>query len=175
MFSRLGKAAAVASVAAMVMSVAVGAASTYNITVTLDETTRGDMDMVKTSVRSADLGTEVPRSVRRLASGAAGELALLASQRIDTLGNLRLDDGAIVPLSDGDRVLVSAAGDTQVDYLALDGSATRAAQSRVLLIREPCSSDKCSMKPSAVLIATGNGGCRLVLLFAHPPVISTCS
>lgn len=164
-----------ALVSAAVLSSNVGAKSTYHITVNLDETTRGDMDMVRTSVQNAQVGSEVPRSLRRLANGAAGELALLASQRVDAVGNLRLDDGTTVPLVEGDEVVASAAGETQVEYVAADGKRTTGSQTRVVLIREPCAGDRCSMKPSAVLVATGNGGCRLVLLFAHPPIISSCS
>jgi|SRR5688572_6460834 len=174
MFSRtIGFILAVA--AAVVLSTTVGARSTYHITVNLDETTRGDMDMVKTSVQNAQVGSEVQRSLRRLANGAAGELALLASQRVDAAGNLRLDDGTMVPLVEGDEVLASAAGDTQVEYVAADGKRMTASQTRVVLIREPCTGDRCSMKPSAVLVATGSGGCRLILLFAHPPIIASCS
>ena len=165
----------IALVIAVALSTGVGARSTYHITVTLDDTTRGDMDMVRTSVQNAQVGSEVQRSLRRLANGAAGELALLASQRVDAAGNLRLDDGTAVPLVDGDEVIASAAGDPQVEYIGADGKRTAGSPTRVVLIREPCSGDRCSMKPSAVLVATGNGGCRLVLLFAHPPIISSCS
>jgi hypothetical protein len=161
MLSKTVGAACLALAMAVSLGVDVGAKTTYSITVNLDETTRGDMDMVSTSVQNAVVGSEVPRSLRRLANGAAGELALLASQRVDSLGNLRLDDGSTVALVEGDEVMVSAAG---------DGS-----QKRVLLIREPCTTGHCSMKPSAVLIALNSGGCRLILLFAHPPAIQTCS
>jgi hypothetical protein len=159
---------------AVALGTAVGARSTYNITVNLDETTRGDMDMVSSSVQTAAIGSEVQRSLRRLANGAAGELALLASQRVDATGNLRLDDGALVTLMDGDEVSVSAMGDTLIEYTAADGSRKSAAQKRVVLIREPCTSGHCSMKPSAILIASGNGGCRQILLFAHPPAVLAC-
>lgn len=175
MLSKTVGAASLAVAMAVTMVVGVDAKSTYGITVNLDETTRGDLDMVSTSVQNAVVGSEVQRSLRRLANGAAGELALLASQRIDSLGNLRLDDGSTVALMDGDEVMVSPTGEPQVEYSNPDGSRIWAAQKRVLLVREPCSTGHCSMKPSAVLIALNGGGCRLILLFAHPPAVQTCS
>ena len=160
MLSKTVGAASLAAAMAATLVVGVGAKSTYSITVNLDETTRGDLDMVSTSVQNAAVGSEVQRSLRRLANGAAGELALLASQRVDSLGNLRLDDGSTVALMDGDEVMVSAAGDP--------------AQKKVVLIREPCTTEHCAMKPSAILIGPNGGGCRAILLFAHPPAIQTC-
>ena len=174
MVSKMIGAASLAVVFAVALGTAAGARSTYNITVNLDETTRGDLDMVSTSVQTASVGSEVQRSLRRLANGAAGELALLASQRVDAAGNLRLDDGSTVALMEGDEVSVSAVGDLPVEYTSADGSRKSAAQKRVVLIREPCTSGHCSMKPSAILIANGNGGCRQILLFAHPPAVLAC-
>jgi hypothetical protein len=167
MFRRTLVGALTALTAAVVGSVTVRGASSYAITVQLDETTQGDLDVIGTSLESLPRGAEVQRSLRRLATSAAGELALLADQRVDMTGNLTLDDGSPVPLLDQDEIAVSAAGEPIVNYVNADGASVHAPRKRVIIVREG------SMKPVALVIVT-NAGCRRVLLFSHPPVVGAC-
>lgn len=150
----------------------VGAQSSYSITVSLDETTRGDLDVVGTSLGNSAHGTEMPRSVRRLANSAAGELALLASQRIAG-GNLTLDDGTIVPLLPDDEVSVSVAGEPRVEYVTALGTKLTAPKKSVVIIPAACGTDHCSMKPLLIVVIAG-GQCRRAVFFEHPPVVTGC-
>jgi hypothetical protein len=155
------------------LATALGAGATHSITVKLDETTQGDLDLVAATLESTAPGAEVQRSLRRLTTSAAGELALLAGQRVDASGNLTLDSGALAALAPDDEVVASAAGEPQVEYVDGNGATIRAPRRRVILIPQPCAGTSCSMKPYAILITT-NSGCRRVLLFAHPPVVGVC-
>jgi hypothetical protein len=88
----------------------VAQATVYEITVEVDETTAGDLDMLETFMVSADSGTQVPRSLRRITMGAVGELTLAVKARIDANGNLTLDDGTVAPLFDGDTIELMRVG-----------------------------------------------------------------
>lgn len=158
---------------AVALATVVEAGSSYSITVKLDETTQGDLDLVAATLESTAPGSEVQRSLRRLTTSAAGELALLAGQRHDASGNLTLDNGSIVSLGPEDEIVVSAAGEPEVEYVNASGATVRAARRRVIVIPQPCAGPACSMKPYAILITT-NSGCRRVLLFSHPPVVGAC-
>ena len=162
----------VAAAASLVLAVTVSGNSSYSITVQLDETTQGDIDVVGASVESTAPGAEVQRSLRRLATSAAGELSILADQRIDSNGVLTLDSGLTVALAADDEVTVSAVGEPEVEYVNASGARIRAPRKRVVIIPQ-CQTGSCPMKPYAILITT-NSGCRRLLLFSHPPVIGSC-
>lgn len=166
----------VGSVAALGMGLGlvmtVGAQSSYSITVSLDETTRGDLDVVGTSMGNSGHGSEMPRSVRRLATSAAGELSLVASQRIAG-GNLTLDDGTVVPLMADDEVTVSVVGDSRGEYVTAQGTKQTAPAKSVVIVPAACGAEHCSMKPAAIIVIAG-GQCRRAVLFAHPPVVMGC-
>ncbi len=85
-------------------------AAEYTITVVVDETTDGDMAMIGSFLGTAEPGTKVSRSLRRLTMGSIGELNLLVQQRVDDLGYLTLDDGSLVSLIKGDTINVQASG-----------------------------------------------------------------
>jgi hypothetical protein len=173
MLSRIFAGSLVALMASTALVITVHGASSYAITVQLDETTRGDLDVIGSSLESIGPGVEVQRSLRRLATSAAGELALSSDERVDASGTLTLDDGSMAPLLDQDEISVSAVGEPIVDYVNAQGGTVRAPRKRVIIIREPCTTGSCSMKPLALVIVT-NAGCRRVLLFSHPPVVGVC-
>ena len=173
MLQRIVIGAAATLALTVAVGVAVGARSSYSITVKLDETTQGDLDVVAASLENSAVGAEVQRSLRRLTTSAAGELALLAGQRVDSSGNLTLDTGAIASLAPDDQIIVSVAGEPDVEYVSASGATVRAPRKRVVLIPQPCSGTSCPMKPYAILMTT-NSGCRRVLLFSHPPLVGSC-
>jgi hypothetical protein len=173
MFKRMLMGITIATCIAVGVSVGLSAQSTsYKITVALDETTRGDFDVVGTSLESAALGSEVSRAVRRLGSSAAGELALLANQRISG-GNVLLDDGSSVVLGPEDELHVSVAGEPQVEYVAPGGARKMVPRKTVVIVPGSCDNGRCSMKPTFILVYAG-GQCRKAVLFSHPPTVVTC-
>lgn len=171
MFKRMMAGVVVAAGASFLLLTTVGATSSYSITVSLDETTRGDLDVVGTSLETAAMGSEVPRSVRRLATSAAGELALLASQRISA-GSLKLDDGTLVSLVPEDEVSVSVAGETMAQYVTAQGEVRTVPKKSVIIIPD-CDGTHCSMKPKYIFVVAG-GQCRRALFFEHPPTVLAC-
>lgn len=171
MLNRIMTGAFVAAGLCFLLVTGVRGQSSYRVSVSLDETTRGDMDVVGTSLEKAAAGSEVPRSVRRLATSAAGELALLADQRVSA-GNLTLDDGTIVALMPDDEVSVSVAGEAQAQYITAQGELRTAPKKTVVIVRA-CEGNHCSMKPAAIIVV-GGGQCRRALFFSHPPTVLAC-
>ena len=86
-------------------------AGDYAITVTTDETTRGDLQMVGSFMEAAANGAAVSKSLRRIGMAAVGELGLALQGRTDGNGNLQLDDGSLATLSADDTVSVQSGGD----------------------------------------------------------------
>jgi hypothetical protein len=173
MLNRIIGGIVVASCTSFALVVGVDAqASAYRITVALDETTRGDFDVVGTSLEGSPTGSEVSRAVRRLASSTAAELAMLANQRVSA-GSLKLDDGSLVTLGPEDEIFVSVAGEPEVEYVAADGSLNKASRKSVVIVQGTCNAGHCSMKPTTVIVIAG-GQCRRAVLFSHPPTLLSC-
>ena len=80
----------------------------YIITVSVDETTEGDIGMIETFLGSATEGSKVSKSLRRVTMAAVGELTLLLRTRLDDFGCLILDDGTIICLTQGDTITVQS-------------------------------------------------------------------
>jgi len=94
------------ALAALLLIGGTALAAEYEITVDMDETTGGDMEMVETFLESANNESVPSRSLRRVLSGGAGELAAAADARFDESGSLLLDDGSLVPFLDEDVLKV---------------------------------------------------------------------
>lgn len=81
-------------------------AAEYAITVDMDDTTAGDIDMVETFLYSAGDDSVPSRSLRRITMAGVGELANAANTRFDAYGYLILDDGSAVQFFDEDILKV---------------------------------------------------------------------
>ena len=82
-------------------------AEEIKITVEVDETTAGDLELIQTAVTALADGAEVSKSLRRTTMAVVGEFQLLLGKRIDDSGYLTLDDGSKVGLREGDTISVS--------------------------------------------------------------------
>ena len=78
-------------------------ADEYTISISTDEATRGDLDLVAGSIESAADGDRASRSLRGIAATAVGEVNNGLRARI-TDGVLTMDDGSTVLLLDGDTI-----------------------------------------------------------------------
>ena len=79
-------------------------AADYTISVTLDDSTSSDLDLVVSTMNNAAKGSSASQSLRKLANGVAGEVHLLVEQRIDSNNVLTMDDGSTVALQPTDTV-----------------------------------------------------------------------
>ena len=82
-------------------------AEEIKVTVEVDETTGGDLELIETALAALEPGAEVSKSLRRTTMAVVGELQLLLGKRIDDSGYLTRDDGSIVGLLEGDTLSVS--------------------------------------------------------------------
>jgi hypothetical protein len=78
----------------------------YVITVDVDEATASDLELVASYTEGAQDGAAAPKSIRKIANSATGEVATLAESRIDDSGNITLDDGSVAMMIDGDSVKI---------------------------------------------------------------------
>lgn len=81
-------------------------AAEYEITVDMDETTGGDMEMVETFLETGDDESVPSRSLRRVLMGGVGELSAVTDSRFDENGFLMLDDESLVEFFDEDVLKV---------------------------------------------------------------------
>lgn len=79
-------------------------ATTYEISVDVESGAIDDLDIVASYLDAADDGAQAGRGVRKTASALAGEVGLLANDRMDDYGVLTLDDGTQVQLADDDMI-----------------------------------------------------------------------
>jgi hypothetical protein len=131
----------------------------YTISVVADETTQGDLAMIASSLLTAIDG-QAPRSLRKLAAGAAGELGILAQQRIDDNGVLTLDDGTPAGLIEGDSITITQGCDP-----------TEGGCPGAKIICE--SREGCRGRPLAIVVTTGNGCSRFIDFSQQPPTIKS--
>ena len=130
----------------------------YTISVSPDETTRGELEMVGHSLVTANDG-EAPRSLRKLAAGAGGELAILAHKRIDSNEVLTLDDGTPVGLIAGDAITITQRCDNSQYECDRPGAQIEW--------------DREGHGPILIVVRTGNGCIRGIDFGTQPPLIFT--
>lgn len=127
------------------------------ITVEVDETTAGDLEMIKTALTALQPGAEVSKSLRRTTMAAVGEFQLLLGKRIDSSGYLTRDDGSVVGLREGDTISVSA---------------RNADQGATVWLTFECSdwstNWNCSRRRPVRLIVFGPDGCPVRNMFIPP-------
>lgn len=92
-----------AFVAVIAMASAAMAAD-HSVNLTVDDSTNGDIGMVATSMASSASGTKVTTSLRKLAMGAFGDAENSLQQRFDSSGNLVMDDGSVVAVTQTDII-----------------------------------------------------------------------
>jgi hypothetical protein len=85
---------------------AAGAQSVHRVSVTMDESTTADDDLLTAAAYAAPAGN-ASQSVRKLAAGLVGEVQLLLNQRVDQNDMLTMDDGSVVALSEDDVIEVT--------------------------------------------------------------------
>jgi len=104
--------AAVCLAAAIAAGVSLGAQTTgtHGVVVTLDDTSVGDLRILEHAFGDGVDGEEVSPSLRKVAMGAIGEVAVALETRLDAFNVLTLDDGTQVPLLDEDEIEVKAIG-----------------------------------------------------------------
>ena len=79
--------------------------ATHVISVPVDQTTTGDLAIISDFFNFSPPGTPVSQSLRRIFMAAIGEMTLATMARITPdAAALRLDDGSVVPLLQGDTI-----------------------------------------------------------------------
>ena len=143
-------------VAASLLALAMGAAQaqrTHSIAVQLDASTQVDADLLSMAAKGSTPGA-VPQMVRKLVAGLLGEMQLLVAGRIDPYGLLKLDDGSMAQLVDGDEIRVSAQQPTV----------------RVVIAR-----GSTDARPRSIYFIYSDGTCKVIDMRSLPPVFDGCS
>lgn len=125
-------------------------ADEIKITVEVDETTAGDLELIETAVKALEPGAEVSKSLRRTTMAVVGEFQLLLGKRIDGSGYLTRDDGSVVALREGDTLSVSAQNGDQAATVQLTFQCT-----------DWSTNWNCSRRRPVHLVVRGPDGCVL--------------
>jgi hypothetical protein len=129
-------------------------ATEYEITVEVDETTAGDLEMVEDFLFTSNEEGVPSQSLRRLVMAGVGELAAAADQRFDASGNLLLDDGSTAQFLEEDLLKVRKKICSRKDVDGQCGNATITFDCKLLSKTNP--HRKC--QPTSVLVCPTAGG-----------------
>jgi hypothetical protein len=96
----------------------------HSITVTVDESTAGDISLVESFLNTAADETDVSQSLRRIVMAVAGEMSLAVNARIGDDDLLTLNDGALAPLIEDDVINVELKGPKGNEFGPIFGKCT---------------------------------------------------
>jgi len=126
----------------------------YTIPISLDPSTQADADLLGSALKGAPTGAAT-QSTRKLAAAVNGEVDLLLSSRLDANDYLKLDNGNVVQLVEGDELRI----------VALLSGVT------VTVIRQKTFQGS---PAGAIKFQYADGTCKVLLLKPPPPTTQTC-